>query len=63
MVVIKVKQNESTSGLLKRFNLKSSEVLKELEERRFYKKPSQIKQEKEKARLRKIREMEQLEKC
>ncbi len=61
---VKLEPNESSDSLIRRFmkKVKKSTIMDDLFERKFYKKPSEVKKEKERQRervLRKLREEKQ----
>jgi len=60
---VKLRKNESVENLIKRFNrkMKKSKIIEEVLERKFYKKPSEIKREKYFRRLAVIEKMKRKE--
>lgn len=56
---VKVRRGESGERLIKRFlkKIKKDGIMKELSERRFYKKPSELRQEKEKKKKEVLRKL------
>lgn len=59
-VEVKLRENESVERLIRRFikKVKKEKVLEIYNERRYYKKPSLIRREKEKKRLQVIRKLQ-----